>query len=319
MVYLFLGPDTFSKSQAIKVLARQHDAEISTYDRGQLPRLDDMTAVTLFGGPRLFVLENAVTDFDLEKDIPQLAASPHGIVFSENKLDKRKSSTAAWLKHEQVTAREFAPPQGKELREWAMKQVEGMEGILNTATADYFLTVVLPPPSSNRFAETKIDLWQVYNELRKLCTYAAGQAISRQMIDDLTTKNTATESWDIANALADRNAKQVFVAMERFFETGDSGGDDKAKTIQLNALLAEQLRNILMVQDYLSRGVADQEILAQTLWKSGRLFVVKKLASRFKPGEVLGLIIKLERLDNELKTTTLPGRAVLELIMAQLS
>jgi len=74
----------------------------------------------------------------------------------------------------------------------------------------------------------------------------------------------------------------------------------------------------LLVQDFLARRVPDQEILKQTAWKSGRLFVMKKLAGKFKPGQLISILDKLERLDIETKTTTTPGQTILQLILAQL-
>jgi DNA polymerase III delta subunit len=316
MVYLFLGADDFSKKLRIKQLAKLHKADLSFHNTAK-PNLEDMAGETLFGGKRVFVLEGLISEFELERDLPALVKSSQVIVFSEEKLDKRKSATAAWLKYKDIEVEEFAAPQGPTLRQWVADRVKDMNSKIDTATINHFLNTILPLPSSNKFVEQKIDLWQLFHELEKLVTFANVKPITKEMVDELTTPNLTVESWDIANALAERNAKQAFLALEQFYADEDSG-DDKAKTIQLNALLAEQFRSILMVQDFVSRGVPEAEILRQTGWKSGRLFIVRKLSSRFKPQELLSVLSKLELLDAELKSTTLPGRVVLGLIAVQL-
>jgi len=162
-----------------------------------------------------------------------------------------------------------------------------------------------------------MNLNQLDNELQKLIAYADGKPIDRGMVDVLVRKNTDVETWDIINALGDRNMKQAFLALEQFY-ANDTAGDDKAKTIQLNALLADQFRSILLAQDFVSQRAPDAVVLEKTGWKSGRLFVMKKLAGKFKPGQLLGALDKLERLDIELKSTTTPGQVILQLIAAQL-
>ncbi|MCL5009174.1 MAG: hypothetical protein M1400_02420, partial [Patescibacteria group bacterium] len=55
-----------------------------------------------------------------------------------------------------------------------------------------------------------------------------------------------------------------------------------------------------------------------TGWKPGRLFVVKKIASRFAAPKVWQTLFKLEALDTELKTSSTPPRVLLDLILSQL-
>jgi DNA polymerase III delta subunit len=313
MLYLFLGKDNFSKTARLRQLAESAKADIIRVADLNVAQL---TEPTLLGGGQLFVLDNMIGQLDPEMHAPLLAGSPHTVVLWEDSLDKRKKTSIAWLKDEHVNVEEFAPPQGAGLQKWVMDQAKGLMIKLDKTTADYFLSVVMPPPSTNRFVEPVADLWHLHNELRKLSSYTASEPVTGDMVDAITTKNNETEAWDIINALGERNIKQAFLAMERFFDSDSS--DDKAKSIQLNALLADQFRNILLAQDMASRRVPEAQILEQTGWKSGRLFIMKKLAGKFSAPQLISLLDKLERLDIELKSSTLPGQAVLQLITAHL-
>lgn len=317
MLYLFLGLDNFSKTKRLQQLAKQHKADITRLSTSTNLDLAQLTEPTLFGSGQAFVLDGAISQLEPEQHASVLANSPHVIVLWEENLDKRKKTTTQWLKHPSVTVEEFAAPRGQELQQWVSSRAKELDLKLDKATTDYLLSVIMPPPSTNRFVEPVADLWQVDSELRKLVTYAAGQAVSRQMVDDLVVKNNETEAWDIINALGERNTQQAFLAMERFF-AGDST-DEKTKTIQLNALLADQFRNILLAQDLVSRRVPETQILTQTGWKSGRLFIMKKLAQKFSAGQLSSLLDKLERLDIELKSSTMPGQTILQLITAHLA
>lgn len=316
MLYLFLGKDNFSKQQRLRQLAAMQKAENTRINSVDELNMATLTEPTLFGRARLFVLDNLISKIDFDTQVEALAASPHVIVLMEDSLDKRKKTSTQWLKHPQVKVEQFQAPAGSDLQQWLLTQAQELHIKLDKAAADYLISVAMPPPSTSRFSEPVADLWKFHTELRKLRSYAEDQPITKDMVDQLVTKNTEVEAWDITNALAQRNTKQAFVAMEKFF--ADEATDDKAKTIQLNALLADQFRNILLIQDFSQRRVPDAVILERTRWKSGRLFIIKKLAGKFKPSQLLSILDKLERLDIETKTTTAPGQTILQLILAQL-
>jgi DNA polymerase III delta subunit len=316
MLYLLLGKDTYTKQRRLRQLAAQHKAELSRINSAENLNLAELTEPTLFSSARLFVLDGLIGKLDFDSQAESLVVSPHVIVLIEDTLDKRKKTSTQWLKHKQIKVEEFTAPTGLALQQWLMGRAKELNLKLDKSVADYLISVLMPV-STNRFVEPTADLWQFDSELRKLGAYAEGEIITKGMVDELATKNTEVEAWDITNALAERNTKQAFVAMEKFF--ADQAVDDKAKTIQLNALLADQFRNILLVQDFLIRKVPDSEILKQTGWKSGRLFIMKKLAGKFKPAQLLSILDKLERLDIETKTTTAPGQTILQLILTQLS
>jgi DNA polymerase III delta subunit len=279
--------------------------------------MSELTEAMLFGTGQLFVLESAIGRFEPDRDAPKLAQSPHAIVLWEENLDKRKKSTTEWLKHPDVKVEEFVSPQGKDLAKWAAAKAGELGMDIDQAGIEYFLNRVLPAQSSNKFVEPKVDLWQLSNELAKLAAYAKGNSVTTDMIDDIVTPNNEVESWDIVNALGERDIKKAFLKIEQFYS--DDSSDDKAKSIQLNALLAEQFRNILMIQDFQKQRIPDAVILSKTGWKSGRLFVIKKLASKFKTAQLMSVLNKLEHLDIELKTSGIPGQVILQLITAQLS
>jgi len=83
-------------------------------------------------------------------------------------------------------------------------------------------------------------------------------------------------------------------------------------------VLSEQFRSILLVLAAQAERVPDQKLLADTGWKSGRLFVVRKNAARFSPRSIMELLQKLSFLDTELKSTSTPPRVLLDLILAPL-
>ena len=127
----------------------------------------------------------------------------------------------------------------------------------------------------------------------------------------------AVEGIEIANAIADNHRQEAMALVSRFLKQ-TAGADQKARTIQLCALLAEQFRNLAALQDFLARRVPETKILEATGWKPGRLFVLKKIVVRFPPDKIWQTLNKLEALDEELKTSSTPPRVLLDLILSQL-
>ncbi|HVY68002.1 MAG TPA: hypothetical protein VHA30_03875, partial [Patescibacteria group bacterium] len=166
-------------------------------------------------------------------------------------------------------------------------------------------------------AEEVYSLWQADSELKKLLAYAAGRPLTAADVQNLASDNRQTEAFDLTNAIADNRKDQVFVLMQRFL-ADQTGADEKTAIIQLNALLAEQFRNVALVQALQQEKKTDSQILEATDWKSGRLFVLKKIAARFAPKTVLDLLAKLSALDDELKSSSTPPRVLLDLIVSQL-
>jgi DNA polymerase III delta subunit len=125
------------------------------------------------------------------------------------------------------------------------------------------------------------------------------------------------ETLDIANAIAENNKQSALRLIGKFLNQQNQS-EEKAAIIHLNALLAEQFRNIYMIQDFLSRKISEKDILEKTAWKTGRLFVIKKIASKFSPKKVMEFLNKLQFLDEELKTSSTPPKVLLDLIVSQL-
>jgi DNA polymerase-3 subunit delta len=165
--------------------------------------------------------------------------------------------------------------------------------------------------------EEVFDLWQADNEIKKLLAFAAGKEITEQDVKDLVPASEETDVLDVIDAIGQGDKAGALALIDKFLRE-EAGSDEKAKIIQLNALLSDQLRNVCLVQDFLSRRTGDGEILEKTSWKSGRLFVMKKISGKLNHKKILEALKRLEALDEELKSTSLPPRVPLNLIIMQL-
>jgi DNA polymerase III delta subunit len=146
---------------------------------------------------------------------------------------------------------------------------------------------------------------------------ANGREVSEANVNELAPQNKEVDVFDLTNAIAD-NQKQKALSLMQDFLFYQSDSDEKTAIIKLNALLSEQFRSVAIVQSFTNEKTSEDIILEKTGWKSGRLFIMKKVAARFNQKIVLDLLNKLAALDEELKTSSTPPRVLLDLIVTQL-
>ncbi len=312
MIYLFFGPDKFSQKAEINLIAQKAGSHVERLEAADFEAVfQKLLETDLFSQSFVFVLQNAIAKLDLDKQLQKLAAGPNTIVFVEDKLDKRTKQTQSLLKNKAIKAVEFVAPSGPALVSWIQTQTQQLGANIEPEAIELLVTYLATKDQNER------DLNQLYNELAKLAAYAAGRPITANDVKELVTRTYDTEIWDIINAVAEKKTREIFQSLENFFKQADST-DEKTKVIQLAALLSDQFRNILLAKSFLEQNVSESEILKQTSWKPGRLFIMKRLAKNFETAKILQVLSKLEHLDLELKTSSTPPRVTLELIAAQM-
>jgi DNA polymerase III delta subunit len=317
MIQVLLGSDIFSKRRHIAKLAETSKLEVAWFpEDGDVSQVFSFVAPSLFGGAKVFVLRNLFGKLS-EKDLEKLRDSKEQIVLLEDKLDKRKSQAQKFLKDKQVKVTEFTTPTGPELEKWITARTKELGSKISPKLAAFLASRFFQNGGGSfKFTEPVFDLWQVDNEIQKLLAYTKGGEITEAAALALTPDLNEADSWDIVNAMAEKDVKKVFALTENFFSGKIS--DEKAKAILLNAILADQFRNILLVQAAASSRLSDAELLSRTGWKSGRLFVLKKLAAKFDPIKVRDFCKKLVSLDEQLKSSSVPPRVLLDLISSQI-
>ncbi|MEK7075559.1 MAG: DNA polymerase III subunit delta [Patescibacteria group bacterium] len=308
MVYLFLGEDDFSKKEEIKKTAQKESLEVVSffdYDSEQEIKQATMNS-TLFGGKKLIcVYDFFKRGFD-QGILEDIKNTTNSVVFLEEKLDKRKAETKKILANKNLKVVEFNIPTGAEFSSWVNNQAKKYDLRLSGKAMDLFLKRLGVSFNPSNYSEPLYDLWQADSELRKLKSFASDDVVSEKDILDLVSENTDDDIFRITNAIGEKDKVNVTKFLVEYMDKY-AGSDEKSKIIGLSGLLSEQFRNILVFQKLLTQKVSDKEIANLTGYAPGRIFVYKKLATRFTEQKVLELLKKIELLDLEVKTTQGPA------------
>ncbi len=323
MLSLLLGPDDFSKLSYVESLA-QNGGQTVFFGDQEIPDPENLSQQDLFSQPKVFVLRNLINNYRKPEIAQKFVTSKNQVVFIEEKLDKRLAENKQLLANKNITVKQFNLPHGRELNDWLANRVKFYRGKI-AAEAVEALAAHLGRDNGKETkfggkvveAEEVYNLWQADNEVKKLVSFADGGEITATDVKALVSENGEVDAFDLTNAIADNKRQEALELLQKFL-SAQAGSDEKGAVIQLNALLAEQFRSVAVVQDFLARNTPEGKILEATGWKSGRLFIMKKVAARFPAKKILELLRKLEALDTELKTSQTPPKVLLDLIVSQL-
>ncbi len=326
MLQIFLGPDDFSKKEYLDGLAKGLKAEVQIYMAGdEVPGVLRLVEQNLFSKAKIFILEGLLSQLDFsESDLDRLIASQNQIFIIEETVDKRLAKNKQLLKNQKIIIKQFNLPHGKDLNKWISERIKALGGKISPSAAEVLAVLLGRDDAEEVKVGGKVvsvkeifSLWQVKNEIDKLLAYAKDREISEADVKLLVNENGEVDAFEITNAIGDGN-KNLALNLVGEYLSQQSSADEKISIIQLNALLAEQFRNVAALQDFLQRCAQEKDILEKTLWKPGRVFVMKKIAQKFTREKILGLLGKLSALDEELKTSSTPPKVLVDLILAQL-
>ena len=313
MITLLLGTDTLAKKLQIAQAAKLREAEVETYIEGSnLPELGQLFEQQLFGAPKIVVFDHVWKKLDSEELLEKVGDNKDAALFIvEESLDKRTKLNQEFLKDKRVTVVQLDAPIGTGAASEWIKNYCKENKIKIDAPASLALARALLIDE-----DSVLDVARAQNELQKLKQYSAGEIITQDAIELLVEPSIGVDIFELLNAIATKNKQQAMKMLNEYFETETA--DEKANAIKVAALLSDQFRSLLIALDSGNRRLPDEAVLEMTGWKSGRLFIMKKLSRNFTPLQVTQALAKLQNLDRELKTGSMPPHVVLDLIIADM-
>ncbi len=306
MLRVLLGEDIYAKQDYLQKLITDSGMEIAKYDpTGILPKLGSLSGQSLFGLGQLHIFSGCLAKYDL----PELEVAAQGtsqIIFLEDSLDKRLTKSKQILKIAEVV--EFSAPSSEEAPRWIVNHAKSLGLTINPDAAtelSYRLTGE---------TQKKLPTMYAHNEMSKLANFSNGGVITKEMVEQLTSQDLVIDLFSLLDSIGSKNKPAAIQLLQKYYDAGTE--DDKTLTIRLSALLADQLRGLMIVKQAIEQNLSDNELLTATGWKSGRLFIMKKLARNFTIKQLRDALNKFYSLDKELKNSTLPPRVVIDMIVA---
>jgi DNA polymerase III delta subunit len=336
-VFLFFGEDEFSLKRKVDhwkaEFAKKYSANsitiIEAADLSESAIIEGLKtdfSPSLFASKKLIVIKDALptkatqsllADFLLSA-IDTIPKDFFVIFWQNQKPDGRLGFTKFFLSKVSVT--QFELPHGLVLNQWISAMTKSLGGKITPAASDKLAVFM----GRDLFEEKKVggrvierkeafDLWQVYSELQKLTT--AFDTIDSSEVEKLVKPKIPDSVFYLTDEVVGKNQKGSMLAFENFLSTQTA--DEKASIIKIVALLAEQIRSLLVVALLNQEGL-DQEKIAEKLnWSTGRVFITSKNSRNLSVSKLKQLLANLLNIDRKIKTSDSNLKLDVDLFLVQ--
>ncbi len=317
MLYVFHGPDDFTRNQKITELRARFadpmlaDLNLTTLE-GREVSLADIRHYTdsmpFMGDKRLVIVNGYVGRIKGKaEELEQLVAHlPHlppttDLILAENERLEARHPLLKAAKQLEATVEYFGGPDKNNLRDWIINRGKELGATIEPGAAEMLGRLVGP------------DLRLLSSEIEKLLLYVAGQrAITAADVELLVPYVEDSEDFGLANAIGQRNARRAYDQLHKLLDEGKH-------PMAILASIATQMRGLLEVKDMAERGMSPQLIAQKKGWKSD--FAAKmrlREAANFSSARLEEILELLLQTDLAIKTGQIDNNLALDSLIAQL-
>jgi DNA polymerase-3 subunit delta len=311
MIIFLYGPDSYrSKEKLDQIIShykeiRKSGLSLLYFNANQTSFFDVNHACkvsSMFAETKLIIVKNIFSSKNFQEDFLGQIEFLHTmkdvvVVYEDQEVDERLKLFKALVKT--VKCQEFSSLDGKALKIWAEHQLEKYQAKFNNDALDLLLGYV-----GN-------NLWQLSNEIKKLCDFKSGQIIKKDDVQLLVSPNIEADIFKTIDSLAERNKKQALFLLQKHLQNGENA-------LYILSMIAYQFRNLLMVKELSEKGL----MYASIIKKSGlHPFVVKKTyfqCRQFSFSDLKKIYHAIFTIDSDIKMGTIDSELALELFISQI-
>lgn len=228
------------------------------------------------------------------------------LIFYYPTTEQGKKKSAKWNNFLKKAAAkgmvvEFKPKEPGELSKRLIREAEKRGCLLTKTNADRLVEY------------TGADLKALMNELEKLCAFANGAEITRDMLEKLVTKNLETTAFLLSDALVGGYYEKAYQLMHQLFENGE-------EPVAVLAALSSAYVDMMRVKAAVQSGLSSSAPTEYGEYK-GKEFRLRKAERNAKPLSVEVLRNSLEILletDLALKGSKINAKIVMDSLIAKL-
>jgi DNA polymerase III subunit delta len=314
MLYVFHGPDDFSRTEKLTALrVAMGDPSIAemntTLLEGRTLRLSELRqytdAMPFLAAKRLIIVTGYLGYLGDKPDELQalVAYLSHLSPTTDLVLVETESLHPSHpvLELAGPGGRHFAAPDRDNLTGWIIKRAKEHSAVIEPSAADLLGRLI------------GSDLRTLNNELEKLALYVAGQRpIQKADIDLLVPYTEEAEQFGLSNAIGQRNARRAYDQLHKELDEGSN-------PMAILGSIAAQIRALIEVKDMAERGLSPAEIATVKGWKSD--FAAKarlKEAANFSMPRLEQTLEMLLEIDVAIKTGRIDSLLALDTLIARL-
>lgn len=315
MLYIFHGPDDFSRTEKIAelktVMGDPTSADMNTVVlNGPGLRLSEIRhhadAMPFLATRRLVIVENYLHYLSGKKDelqtlidyVAQLPPTTDLVLVEREVLERRHPILKL---AGEIGAVHFAGLDQNNIQPWIIKRAK-------------LLGAEIEPSAANLLGRlVGAELRTLNNELEKLSLYVNGRrAISMADVELLTPYTEDAEQFGMSNAIGQRNARKAYDQLHKELDEGKN-------PMAIMGSIAAQIRSLIEVKDMAERGLSPADIAREKGWRSDYAAKMRlKEAAKFSMARLEQILELLLEFDLAIKTGRMDGPLALDTLIAKL-
>lgn len=324
MIHVFYGEDELAIEEALASLmetvgpAELREVNVTVLEgEGLSPQdlLGHCATAPFLAGRRLVVVKGLLGRFQVPggrrgRSAPSLgpweglpgalASVPEttDLVFVDGPLDRSNPLLARLAPVAEV--RTFPLPRGPQLQRWLMERAQAKGARLTPEAATVLMEMVGP------------DLRVLDGELEKLALYCGDRPVGRQDVEDLVSYVREASVFAAVDAAVEGRLEAALRHLHRLMAGGTTAP-------QLLALLARQVRLLLLAKDLRSQGLSREEIGRRLRLAGFLLRKVMEQGARLTHDELVAMYRAIVQADLALKSGPVEEAVVLDLLVTALA
>ncbi len=315
-LYLFVGDEQYLQERAVKMLfntldeaSRVFNASIFSIGDGAAGEkvsawtaIETANQIPMIAARRIIVIR----DFDKIKDDENelmlgylKSPSPTAtVVFQAASLDQRRKLTSALMKTCEVVAFERLTEQ--QAARWAEEFLKRRGCRIEPNALGHLLGLV------------GVRLTRLSNELEKLATYAGGGFITNTAVEELVPRAREHTSWELWDAIIDRNRTRALKLMDRLLEDG-------SEPLVILGALAGLYRRMLAAKELMLRRASTEEVNKATgrYGRNAEIFNARMLRTSLE--EITHGLRRIAGVDNAIKNSEATPKLQMQFLIAELT
>lgn len=196
-------------------------------------------------------------------------------------------------------AQEFKPLDEMSVKKWIREEVQRVGG------------EITPDAVERLFISVGADLWRLSNEIMKLVTY--NPKITGETVELLVRAQIQSDIFKLIDAVASSKQKLALKELHELLANGEN-------ELYILSMIVYQYRNMLVIKDFVNRGVSSQWELAKTAGLHP--FVAGKtlsLVRNYNIDDLKNIYAKLLEQDLAIKTGKMEPQTALDLLVLDLA
>ena len=315
-LYLFAGEEQYLQERALRLLSNTIDEagrvfNMSIFSIGDQTAGGKTSAWTAIETANQLPMMSArrivvIRDFDKIKDdendlILEYLKKPSPtstVVFQAVSLDQRRKLTSALMKTCTVVAFERLTEQ--QASRWAEEFLKRRGCRIEPNALGHLIGLV----------GTRLS--RLSNELEKLATYAGGGFINNAVVEELVPRAREHTSWELWDAIIERNRSRALKLMERLLEDG-------GEPLVILGALAGLYRRMLSAKELMIKRAPTEEVNKATGRYGRNAEVFNARVLRTSREEIAHGLRRISEVDNSIKNSEATPKLQMQYLIAELT